>query len=60
MWGLWYVYFSLVYNYEVIIMKKDTYNKPTIIIDRKNWAQKVLYRCNELTNKAIHKRKNEV
>ena len=41
-------------------MKKNTYNKPTLIIDRRNWAQKVFYRYNELTNKAIHKRKNEV
>ena len=40
-------------------MKKDTYNKPTIIADRKNWAQKVLYKYNELTNKATHKKQKK-
>ena len=37
-------------------MKKDTYNKPTLVIDRKDWAAKVMYRYNELTNKACKKR----
>lgn len=44
-------------------MKKDTYNKSTLVIDRKNWAQKVMYRYTELTNKAYIKRQqhsNEV
>jgi len=37
-------------------MKKDTHNKATLVIDRRNWAQKVMYRYNELTSKATHKK----
>lgn len=45
------------------MIKKDTYNKATLIIDRRNWAKKVMYKCTELTNKATKKRQqytNEV
>lgn len=41
-------------------MKKDTYNKPTLVIDRRNWAKKVMYRCNELVNKAAIKRQRHI
>ena len=36
-------------------MKKDTYNKLTLVIDRRNWAEKVMHRYTELTNKATRK-----
>jgi hypothetical protein len=41
-------------------MKKDTHNKATLVIDRRNWAQKVMYRYTELTNKAIVKRQRYI
>lgn len=41
-------------------MKKDTYNKLTLVIDRKNWAQKVMYRYKELTDKATKKKQRYI
>jgi hypothetical protein len=41
-------------------MKKDTYNKSTLVIDRRNWAAKVMYRYNELANKAIRKKQRYI
>lgn len=41
-------------------MKKDTHNKSTLVIDRRNWAQKVMYRYTELTNKATVKRQRHI
>ena len=40
--------------------KKDTYNKATLIIDRRNWAEKVMHRYNELSNKATKKRQRYI
>ena len=42
------------------MMKKDIYNKSTLVIDRKNWAQKVMYRYTELSNTAIQKRQRYI
>ena len=41
-------------------MKKDTYNKSTLVIDRRNWAEKVMYRYTELKNKAIQKKQRYI
>lgn len=37
-------------------MKKDIYNKPTLVIDRREWAQKVMYRHDDLMCQASIKR----
>ena len=41
-------------------MKKDTHNKSTLVIDRRNWATKVMYRYTELRNKACKKRERYI
>ena len=39
-------------------MKKNTHIKPTLVIDRRNWAQKVMYHFIELEKAANRKRES--
>lgn len=53
------MYFIYGYIYlMVIIMKKDKPNKLTLVIDRRNWAQKVMYHFIELEKAANRKRES--
>jgi hypothetical protein len=41
-------------------MMKNKHNKLTLVIDRRNWAQKVMYRYTELKNKATQKKQRYI